>query len=61
MRIALYELLCAPYGSNFGLKRHRDILVKLEWGSYGIHSNRVSDRDVARKKILFAKEYRKYF
>ena len=54
IRIVSDKLLRAPYELDLGLKRRRDILVKLELGSYGVHSNRVSDRDVARI-ILFVR------
>ena len=48
IRIVLNKLLRALYELDLGLKRRRDILVKLELGSHGVHSNRVFDRDVAR-------------
>lgn len=48
IRIVFNKLLRALYELDLGLKPRRDILVKLELGSYGVHSNRVFDRDVAR-------------
>ena len=48
IRVVGIKLLRALYELDLGLKRRRDILVKLELGSYGVHSNRVFDRDVAR-------------
>ena len=48
IRVVLNKLLRGLYELDLGLKRRRDILVKLELGSYGVHSNRVFDRDVAR-------------
>ena len=48
IRVVFCKLVRALYEPNLGLKRRRDILVKLELGSYGVHSNRVLDTSVAR-------------
>ena len=53
-RTVVSKLLRALYELDLGLKRHRDILVKLELGSCGVHSNRVFGTNV-RRMIIFVR------